>query len=103
MNKSTIDKKSIIQRGHLGINLPVGLLVFLTVSFGSTLNLPWLALVFGTSILGLILWSYLVARWRNWGISHGYTTDQLLNIAREGRVDMFAREAFRKIILKRKK
>lgn len=100
--KTTITTKQIIQRGHLTINLPVVLLVAVIVSVGGFMDWPWLAYVLGGSLIGLFTWSKLIEIWRDWALKHGVDRKQLLAIAQEGRVDMFAREPFQKIVLKEK-
>lgn len=101
--KTELMPAQIVKRGHLGINLPVVLLVTSIVSLGSYMQWPWIAYVLGGSLVGLFTWSKLIENWRDWAVNNGVSPKELLEIAQKGRVDMFAREPFQKIVLKDKK
>lgn len=102
MDKSTLSKQ-IITRGHLSINLPVFVLVVSIVMLVSLFNLPWILGVLGGSLIGYITWGKLVKKWVDWALRLGISQSELIKIAREGKVSMFSREIFEKIVNNDKK
>ncbi len=101
MNTPLTDKE-IIKKGHLTINLPVILLVVFVVNVSNYFHLPWLVSVLGGSFIGWFVWGKLVERWRDWAMASGISREELITIAKQGHVSIFAREFFQKIIFNNK-
>lgn len=94
MKNSELSSGKIILMGQLMVNLPVTVIIILSVIILGKLGLGWNLSAIAASGIGWFFWGKLVTKWKDWAVGNNVDRERLFRLGKLGLINFYRHRIF---------